>query len=395
MLKINVVGMGYIGTPLALLLAKNGYKVLGTDIDEEKIKKYQSFQINIEPQVNELINLQEVQMNINFSTEIEPSDVFIICVPTPVENKNPNLDYVVNAANHISKKIKKGNLVILESTVPPNTCQKIIIPLISRETNLKFPDQFGVIHCPERALPGNILFEYENNVRIIGGIGDNWLEKAKNIYKSFVKNEIILTTDTSAEFIKLAENSFRDVNIAFANQIKVLASELKLDVHEIISIANKHPRVNILNPGIGVGGHCIPVDPYFLISQSPSNSKLLKAARDMNNSMPEYTTKIIIGKFKVFPKKICIAGISYKPNVSDSRESPVFEIIEKLKAKNIEIVIYDPLVYPNQEEKLTNFVKGCDGMIVTVPHKTIMDELEHHKFEILDLLVGDKIIFSF
>jgi UDP-N-acetyl-D-mannosaminuronic acid dehydrogenase len=296
------------------------------------------------------------------SLELEKSDVFIITVPTPLDHRNKaDLSYVVNATNMIMDKIEKGNLVILESTSPPGTTRNIVGKIITSSTGLLAGNDYYLAFCPERVLPGKIVYELENNDRIVGGIDKKSAEITEGIYKTFVKGKIFLTDLETSEFVKLAENTFRDINIAFANELNLICRDYGIEVREVIKYANMHPRVNILNPGPGVGGHCIAVDPWFILENSGRKDTLIEKSRNINNNMPFIITERVAEIVNKYRKpKVTIFGFSYKENVRDIRESPAIVINNELTKKGIEVSIYDPLVI-NTKYNLSGLEDSVDG----------------------------------
>jgi len=369
MKKIVVIGLGYVGLPLAILLSKT-YKVHGYDISEDRVCQVcdKEFPLN-EAGLKEEFQSEHVKANFTASTKLEAADVFIIAVPTPIySDKSPDLTMVDSAAEAILPLLKVGNLVILESTVAPGTTARVAEKL--KDKNVL------VAHCPERVLPGNSIYELINDSRIIGGINNESTDAAEEIYKSFVKGEIIKTSALTAEFCKLIENSYRDVNIAFANELSLMADKLGVDVKEAISIANKHPRVNIHNPGIGVGGHCIPIDPYFLIDTDVENSTLMSAARKINDNMPNITVEKVVNRLKdIKDPKIIALGIAYKPNVDDQRESPALEVIQELRRKGYDVTSYDPMIREKAFISLEEIAKDADCLLILVEHDFIIKQL--------------------
>ena len=291
-LKISILGMGYIGLPTAIIFAKTGFTVYGFDINKNVINTLKSGHIHIvEPDLQEAFKKVLDDNKLIPIEKLEKSDVFIISVPTPFKKefneKIADLTYVENATKEIAEVLEKGNLVILESTVPPKTT-KLVVDILLKETNLS-KDDFMVAHCPERVLPGRILYELENNDRIIGAEDKNTREYTKLIYETFVKGGKCYTTDDiTAEMCKLVENTFRDVNIAFANELSIICDKLGINVFELIKLANKHPRVNILTPGAGVGGHCLAVDPWFIVEKFPKEANVIRESREINDFKPEY-----------------------------------------------------------------------------------------------------------
>lgn len=366
-MKICVIGLGYIGLPTSLLLASAGHKVCGFDINRKTIEKLNRNELPfLEPGLEELF--QKARTNFQASSSIQSSDAYIIAVPTPVENglKIADLAAVKNASHSILQVIQDGQIVILESTVPPGTSEHLILPILQQNgvTTLYFA------HCPERAIPGKTLYEMVHNNRIIGGIDKDSVEKVKSLYASFVQGEMFLTDVRTAEFVKLMENTFRDINIALANEFALLAEEADINVWEAIYLANKHPRVHILNPGPGVGGHCIAIDPMFLAEKS-STAKIIPLARQINSSMPIHVIKMIKRMIKEVKKPtITLLGLAYKGNVDDSRESPTFKIKRIAENEGIIVKTYDPFIQGNPEtsETLEEAAKDSDCLIVVTDH---------------------------
>lgn len=336
---ISVLGLGYMGLPLACLLANANYKVQGIDIDKNKIEELQEKKLTTtEPGLKELFNKAVKSDNLSFHNQIQEADVFIIAVPTPSENKKIDLKYVESATKMVLEVLQPNNLVIIESTIAPNTCKKVIKPILDKKKI-----DYKLAHCPERAIPGNTLYELINNDRILGGIDKKSTAETKEIYASFVKGNIFLTDITTAETVKLLENSFRDINIAFANEVAKLSEKLEINPWETIKLANKHPRVNILNPGPGVGGHCIPVDPWFLVQDDPE-AHFIRLAREVNDSMPAYVIKMVKKYLKKSKSTITILGVAYKANVDDARETPAEKIIKLAKNEGWKVKTVDPYV---------------------------------------------------
>jgi len=354
-----------MGLPTACLLAKNGFRVFGYDIDQKKITKLKKAQFETsEPGLKELFEKAVKSDNLTFHGQIKPADIFIIAVPTPAVNNHIELKYVKSATKMTSEVLEENNLVILESTVAPNTCKKIIKPILDRK-NISY----HLAHCPERAIPGNTLSELVNNDRIIGGIDKESTQLAQKLYLRFVKGKMYLTDITTTETAKLLENSFRDINIAFANEIAKLSGKIGINPWQTIELANRHPRVNILKPGPGVGGHCIPLDPWFLIQDNPE-AKFIKLARKINDSMPEYVVNIVKKNINKKSPRIAVLGVAYKSNVDDSRETPATKIIEKMKKKNWIVKVTDPLVKNYQYPLLPikKALKNADGAVLVTDH---------------------------
>ena len=351
-LKICILGLGYIGLPTAAILTRAGFNVLGVDTNDSVVNIIKKGEIHIkENGLEDLISRAVSKKLLKVSTKPAQSDIFIICVPTPLQINNnklpkPDISYVLNAIDSITPFIKKGDLIILESTCPVGT-SNIIAKKLQENSNIDF-SELNVAYCPERVLPGNILFELTNNDRVIGGINSRSSKLAEAFYRSFCKGKLFITSTKTAEMVKLTENSYRDLNIAFANQLSIICDEIGIDANELISLSNHHPRVNILKPGCGVGGHCIAIDPWFITSSFPDNSSLIKTAREVNlhketwvlNKIMDYVEKIR-DKLKKEIKIGCY-GISFKPNVDDTRESPALKIVLELLSNNFDVVVCDP-----------------------------------------------------
>lgn len=347
---VSVIGLGYIGLPTAAILANSGYKVIGVDINQEIVNKINLGKTHFyEPDLDKLVEKNIQNGNLVASVEPVASDVFIICVPTPfkfIDNERcPDISYIEDASKKIAKFIKKGDLVILESTSPVGTTSKI-----SEIINAHTRDCDGIFYayCPERVLPGNIITELTANDRIVGGLDNESTKKTVDFYKKFVDGKVHSTNAETAEMCKLTENSYRDVNIAFANELSIISSEYNVNVRDLIRLANFHPRVNILQPGVGVGGHCIAVDPWFLISDLPKSTKLLRRAREINLYKTDWVKSKIKEKIRLFISKnnfepvIACMGITFKPNVDDIRESPALEIALDLKNAYEKTIIIEP-----------------------------------------------------
>ena len=373
MKTICVLGLGHIGLPIALLLVNNGYEVLGVDINENTVNIIN----NGETPFNE-IGLAELLGRAKFTaqTEVEEADVFIIAVPTPLEKSMmvADLRYVESAAEMIYPHLRRENLVILESTVPPGTGERFVIPILEK-SGLSV-GEFYFAHCPERAIPGRTIYEMINNDRVVGGFDRISAELANNVYSSFVQGEIHLVDMKTAEFIKLIENTHRDVNIALANEFAQIAEEFGIDIWEGIELANKHPRVNILRPGPGVGGHCIALDPLFLVENS-TKGRMILLAREINDSMPNHVLELltnIIDPLKEDPI-VTVFGVAYKGDTSDARESPALKFIELAHNQGIKIRCYDPYVEDFQYEilGLDEAVKDSDCIVVIADHKVFRD----------------------
>lgn len=412
---VSIIGLGYIGLPTAAILSSKGIQVFGIDNNEAVINTINQGKIHIiEPGLHQII-LSATKNNLLIaSSNINPSDAFIIAVPTPLQKqtKQPNIDHVISACKSISHVLKKGNLVILESTSPVGTTEKISKFFAKERKDLTFPHTHGkdadikIAYCPERVLPGKILEELVSNDRIIGGISEECSNEALGFYKTFVKGKIIKTNSKTAEMVKLTENSFRDVNIAFANELSLICDKQGIDVIELINLSNRHPRVNILNPGPGVGGHCIAVDPWFIVSQNPNESKIIKTAREVNDFKPKWVIKKIKDAYKNINKKnpkISILGIAFKPDIDDLRESPALYIANNLSKKyNENLYIVEPNIKDipdslnKNNSKLVNLsfaTKNSDLIVILVAHKEFSN-FSKFKGMLLDFTVSKERILK-
>ncbi len=378
---ISVIGLGYIGLPTALILSDSNFHVNGFDIDNENIEQLKKGNLPFkEKGLNELFQKVRKQKRFFPSNFLVSADVYIIAVPTPVNVKNklpvPNIRFVESAALSIAEHVKKNDLIIIESTVPVGTT-KIISEIIFNKTGLS-SEMVDYAYCPERVLPGNIINELKTNDRVIGGLNEKSALNASEIYSAFCEGELIKTNSSCAELVKLSENSFRDINIAFANELSILCEKLEIDIFEMISIANHHPRVNILNPGCGVGGHCIAVDPWFIVSSFPEESLLIRTAREVNNKKTLWVKdKIlsIVKEFELINKNkpiIGFLGLAFKPNIDDLRESPALKIFNYLNEFNLEILPCEPNLETHSSIKLYSikYIKSkADIILKLVDHK--------------------------
>lgn len=373
--SVCVVGLGYIGLPTASLLATKGFTVTGVDVSQRVVDTINRGEIHIvEPDLDILVKSAVNSGNLTASLEPVAADVFIIAVPTPFqEGKKPDLSYVKSASRAIAPYIKNGNLVILESTSPPGTTDEIVASEL-RDAGLRVGDEVFVAHCPERVLPGRILVELIENDRVVGGINAASTDTAVAFYQSFVRGEVLATDAKTAELVKLTENSFRDVNIAFANEISMICDQERINTWEVIALANRHPRVNILSPGPGVGGHCIAVDPWFIVDRSPKHSRLIRTAREVNDSKPEWVLDRVrsCAKKLVNPVVGCL-GIAFKADVDDLRESPACEIVRKLVQEDLgEVLVCEPNLTSHEEfdlQPLDVVLRKSDILLVLVDHK--------------------------
>ena len=385
--KICVIGLGYIGLPTAVLLANNSYKVYGFDIVQKTVDTINKGQAHIaEPKLDELVKKAVKSKMLIASTKPKEADIFIIAVPTPFkreEEPKPDISYIISALKNIKPYLKKDNLIILESTSPVGTTDKIA-------NILKDVKGIKIAYCPERVLPGNIIYELIHNDRIVGGIDEDSTNTAYEFYKNFVKGEVLKTNAKTAELAKLTENSYRDVNIAFANELSLISDKLGINVRELIKLCNRHPRVNILNPSSGVGGHCIAVDPWFIISSVKNEARLIKKAREVNDYKPLWIVEKIknkVSSFKGGNPKIACMGLSFKADIDDLRESPALFITNTLIKEGLDIFAVEPNIKEYKNFKITTYkeaIEKCDIIVFLVAHK---------EFKNLDL--GDKEVLDF
>ena len=353
--RIAVVGLGYIGLPTAAIFAENGLEVVGIDISPHVVETINAGRPHFgEPNLDALVRCVVESGKLRATLELEPADAFIIAVPTPLrghgEHSQPDISYVEEAARAVAPVLRPGNLVILESTSPVGTTERMAAAMAELRRDLTFPQSRGemadiqVAHCPERVLPGRILDEVVNNPRVIGGMTRKCAQRALSLYKIVVHGECRVTSARTAELAKLTENAYRDVNIAFANELSFICDKLKINVWDLIAMANLHPRVNILSPGPGVGGHCIAVDPWFIVATNPHEAKLIRTARLINDSKPDFVvTKVREKAAALKHPVIACLGLAYKKDVDDLRESPAVEIVRKLAQEDIgELLVVEP-----------------------------------------------------
>lgn len=381
--RVVIVGTGYVGLPAALLLAKAGHQVVGVDIDKNVVQAINDGVLRIdESELQALMNDPAVRANLHARNEPVPAEVFILAVPTPLEplKKIADLTHVIGAVQSLLGVLKRGDLIIVESTVPPLTCRNIITPLIEAATNLKVGEDVHLAHCPERILPGDVFYEIVHNDRVIGSASEEGRKGARELYASFVEGQLIETDDVTAEVCKLMENTYRDVNLALANEFAAVAESLGIDGRAAIALANQHPRVDILAPGIGVGGHCIPIDPWFIKEVDPENSKLIATARSINDAVPgRVAASIRAALADIERPRIVALGITYKPDTADLRESPAVQIVGLLRRDGYDVTIHDPIVPEHtQGGSLADIAAGADCLVVLVPHKAMIAELEQN-----------------
>lgn len=385
--SISVIGLGYIGLPTAALLASKGYMVKGMDINKYAVEIINKGQIHIvEPELDTYVQSAVSCGKLKAYSEVQAGDVYIICVPTPFHADSklpkPNIDYVIDAAKNISPLVKPGDIVILESTSPVGTTEMIrdVLKECGADT-----DSIFIAYCPERVLPGRIMVELADNARVIGGINSQSTEVVSAFYATFVNGRILKTEAKTAEMCKLTENSFRDVNIAFANELSFLCDNNGVDVWELIKLANHHPRVNILQPGTGVGGHCIAVDPWFIVSQDPENSQIIKTAREVNDSKPDW----VFGKIKaaadsINTKKVACLGLTFKPNIDDLRESPAIKVVDSLIEGGYDVFCVEPNINDHKKYSLIDIKKAIsefEVIAVLVKHEEFINEGIRYELE--------------
>ncbi|MDX3772863.1 UDP-N-acetyl-D-mannosamine dehydrogenase [Chromatiaceae bacterium AAb-1] len=386
--RVSVIGLGYIGLPTAAVIASRGVDVIGVDVSEHAVNTINQGKVHIvEPDLDMLVQAAVTTGKLKASLTPEPADAFLIAVPTPFkENKSPDLSYIKAAVENIAPVIKSGNLIVLESTSPVGTTEQICEWLEQLRPDLKLPHQdpdnadIFIAHCPERVLPGRVLQELVSNDRIIGGITPRCAEKAISLYHLFVRGECLKTNTRTAEMAKLTENSFRDVNIAFANELSIICDKLKINVWELIKLANRHPRVNILNPGPGVGGHCIAVDPWFIVDSAPEQAQIIRKAREINDGKPHYVMNKVRQAADQFKKPvIACLGLAFKADIDDLRESPALDIAKHLIADNVgDILLVEPNIkalpaaLSEHNSKLTSLPQALEQaniLLVLVDHK--------------------------
>ncbi|KAB7707433.1 nucleotide sugar dehydrogenase [Bacillus aerolatus] len=375
MQKICVIGLGYIGLPTAAIFARAGFSVVGVDVNKQVVERLNKGEVTIEEVgLPEVVKQVVASGKLRASLEPEEADVFLISVPTPIhEDCTANVDYVKSATEAVVPYLKKGNVVIVESTIPPRTIDDIVAPIIEA-AGFNPKEDVAIAHCPERVLPGRILIELVENTRIVGGLTPEAATKAADVYRQIVTGDVVETEAVTAEMSKLMENTFRDVNIALANELAKISARLGVDAHKVIELANKHPRVNIHQPGPGVGGHCLAVDPYFIVEKAPEEALMIQLSRDINNSMPDFVIEQIIKlTAELKEPKIALFGLTYKGNIDDVRESPAIDIVEKVLANpRYNVRVHDPHVRDERVPfPLVSFeeaVKGANLVVVLTDH---------------------------
>lgn len=390
--KVSVVGLGYIGLPTAAFIASKGIPVVGIDVNQDAVDSINAGTVPFfEPGFGELLARVVEDGTLSAQTEQIDADAYIVCVPTPFrEDHSVDIKYIRAASEALAPYLKPGALVVLESTSPPGTTEDMAKHLIELRPDLSLNDEdenaIFVAHCPERVLPGKIMEEMENNDRVIGGLTPKGAQLARDLYATFCTADLLLTNATTAEMAKLTENSFRDVNIAFANELSLICDRLGIDVWELIELANHHPRVNILQPGPGVGGHCIAVDPWFIVSAAPEEAKLIQTARNVNDGKPDWVIDQVLKALEGKKNPVVAAlGIAFKNDIDDLRESPSLEIVKRLAVDNpqLDIRVVEPNVeaLPPVLSNLSNLTKqdteeaiaAADVVLLLVNHRQFVD----------------------
>lgn len=386
--KVSVIGLGYIGLPTAAVIASRGIEVVGVDVSEKAVNTINQGKVHIvEPDLDMVVQAAVTLGKLRATLKAEKAEAFMIAVPTPFkEGKQPDLSFIHSSAKAIAPVLEKGNLVILESTSPVGATEQLAKWLQELRPDLSFPQHAGedadiqVAHCPERVLPGRVLEELVSNDRIIGGMTAKCSERATELYKTFVRGDCITTNSRTAEMAKLTENSFRDVNIAFANELSIICDKLKVNVWELTALANRHPRVNILSPGPGVGGHCIAVDPWFIVDSAPEEARIIRTAREINDGKPLYVIEQVKKAADQFKRPvIACLGLAFKADIDDLRESPALDITTQLAKLNVgKILAVEPnikqlpakLAAENVElASLQDALEQANVLVVLVDHK--------------------------
>ena len=374
--NICIIGLGYIGLPTAALLANQGYQVLGVDVSSEVVDTINNGDIHIvEPELDAYVAKAVANQKLTASLKAAPADVFILAVPTPFHDDHvPNIDYVVSATRSIASAVKAGDIVILESTSPVGTTERV--EEVLREEGVDTSNLF-IAHCPERVLPGHIMRELVENDRIVGGLSDEAGQKVAEFYRTFVSGDVLVTDARTAEMAKLTENSFRDVNIAFANELSILCDKFNIDVWELILLANRHPRVNILQPGTGVGGHCIAVDPWFIVHAGGDDARIIRAAREINDYKTEWVIERILSEVNAFENEhgkaptVACMGLAFKPNIDDLRESPALEVFQALVKHGADVLAVEPNLKQHKSIALNDYkdaATNADVVVYLVAH---------------------------
>ncbi|MDY3361552.1 MAG: nucleotide sugar dehydrogenase [Clostridium celatum] len=382
--KLNIIGLGYIGLPTALMFASNGIEVVGTDLNEKLVNTLNRHELTFEEEGLEEVFNAALEKGITFQTSYEKTNRYIITVPTPYMSVSKQIDakYVIAATKQVLEVCEPNTILVIESTISPGTIDRFVRPIIE-EKGLIIGEDIHLVHAPERIIPGRMVYELEHNSRTIGADSKRVGEEVKSWYESFCKNEIVVTDIKTAEMSKVVENTFRDINIAFANELAKMCDKEGMDVYELIRIANKHPRVNILTPGPGVGGHCISVDPWFLVGDYPDIVNVVLGAREVNDGMPQYVFdkihKIMKENNVKDYSKVGLYGLTYKENVDDMRESPTLQLLDIFEKYNIDTVkVYDPFIkekkFEGQVMNIDEFMIDTELIVVLVSHDEIKEK---------------------
>ena len=391
---VNVIGLGYIGLPTALMMASHGVEVIGTDYNKELVDTLNAGKTTFKEDGLDELFQNAVKAGIKFTTEYQNTDVYIVSVPTPYDKFSKKVDacYVVEAVKDVMKVCHKGATVVIESTVSPGTIDKFVRPVIE-ENGFTIGQDINLVHAPERIIPGNMVYELLHNNRTIGADDKAVGEKVKELYSSFCQGEIVVTDIRTAEMTKVVENTFRAVNIAFANELAKICRHDNMDVYEIIKICNMHPRVNILQPGPGVGGHCISVDPWFLVGDYPSLAKVIDESMKTNDGMPDFVLNRIYEIMKENKitdiSKVGLYGLTYKENVDDMRESPTLQMLESMERHLCGdlVKVYDPFItkdiVPNQYHDLDKFISDVELVVLLVGHDEIKQNMDKLKGKVI------------
>ncbi|MBQ8317537.1 MAG: nucleotide sugar dehydrogenase [Lachnospiraceae bacterium] len=390
---VNVIGLGYIGLPTALMMASHGVEVIGTDYNKELVATLNAGHTTFKEDGLDELFQDAINAGIKFTTDYQETDTYIVSVPTPYDKFSKKVDacYVISAVKEILKHCPKGATIVVESTVSPGTMEKFVKPAVIEE-GFVIGEDINLVHAPERIIPGNMVYELLHNNRTIGADDRTVGEKIKELYSTFCQGEIVVTDIKTAEMTKVVENTFRAVNIAFANELAKICRHDDMDVYEIIKICNMHPRVNILQPGPGVGGHCISVDPWFLVGDYPSLAKVIDESMQTNDGMPDFVLNRIYEIMKANNltdiKKVGLYGLTYKENVDDMRESPTLQLLESQERHLATgLKVYDPFitddVIDNQYHNLDEFLKDVELVVVMVKHSEIIENMDKLKGKII------------
>lgn len=383
MTTVSIIGLGYMGLPMAAIVANAGHTVVGVDVQEKVVNTVNAGQVHFEePSLASLVGKAVQSGKLTAHTNVQQADVHVIAVPTPFmeTSKQPDMLYVEQVATTLAGVLREGDLVILESTSPVGATEKYV-KMVIEQANPALKDKVLYAFCPERAIPGDTIRELTENDRLVGGLTDEATQKAEDFYQSFVTGKTLSTNTKTAEMVKLVENTSRDVQIAFANELSLVCQELNLNVWDVIELANRHPRVNILQPGAGVGGHCIAVDPWFIIASTPENTPLMQAARQVNDGKPDWVVNQVQEALKAHPTaSVGVLGLAFKPNVDDLRQSPALGIAQKLQTQGVSLLVCEPNLPEHagfQLHSLAEVLAQAEVLLILVAHdafKTIAEE---------------------